>query len=119
MVNLFTFLLLAIGFFIIILVLLQQGKGGIGLAGTPSKGSQVVFGGSGGHDFFAKATWILGFCFLFFSLVLARYQAKNRNTDSSAATFSLNKSDEDKLICEEEDELENKKSDSEGSSKTE
>lgn len=44
---------------LILLVLIQKGKGSMGL-GSMGGGSQMLFGGSGGQDLFQKMTWILG-----------------------------------------------------------
>ena len=59
-----------ISVFLIIIILLQQGKGGLGL-GAIGASTQMIFGGSGGQDVFQKATWILGAFFMAGSLVLA------------------------------------------------
>lgn len=56
-------------FLLILLVLIQQGKGSIGIGGLGG-GAQMLFGGSGGQDIFQKTTWILGFLFMFGSLGL-------------------------------------------------
>jgi preprotein translocase subunit SecG len=61
---------------LIVIILLQQGKGGLGL-GTISSSAQMIFGGSGGQDVFQKTTWILGALFMGGSLVLALMKAKN------------------------------------------
>lgn len=45
-------------FLLILLILLQKGKGSLGL-GTMGGGTQALFGGSGGQDIFQKATWVL------------------------------------------------------------
>jgi preprotein translocase subunit SecG len=45
---------------LILLVLIQKGKGSMGL-GQLGGGSQMLFGGSGGQDLFQKITWVLGF----------------------------------------------------------
>ncbi len=60
---------------IILLVLIQKGKGGIGL-GNLGGGNQMLFGGSGGQDLFQKATWALGAILIVGSLVLAIWKAK-------------------------------------------
>ncbi len=43
---------------IILLILLQKGKGSLGL-GAIGGGTQMLFGGSGGQDLFQKTTWVL------------------------------------------------------------
>jgi preprotein translocase subunit SecG len=56
---------------LIIVVLLQSGKGG-GLAGGAFGGTaQTVFGGRGATDFMTRATMVLGGAFFLTSLVLA------------------------------------------------
>ncbi len=47
-----------LSFMLILLIMLQKGKGSLGL-GTMGGGNQMLFGGSGGQDFFQKATWVL------------------------------------------------------------
>ena len=53
-----------------IFVLMQQGKGDMGL-GSLSNSTQTLFGGSGGQEFFERATWVMGALFIFGSLGLA------------------------------------------------
>ena len=58
-------------FGLIVVVLLQSGKGG-GLAGGAFGGTaQTVFGGRGATDFMTRATMVLGGAFFVTSLVLA------------------------------------------------
>lgn len=66
------FVLLCI--FLAIFVLIQQGKGDLGLGSM--SGSQMLFGGSGGQSFFEKATWAMGALFIFGSLGLAILKTK-------------------------------------------
>jgi len=56
-------------FLLILVILIQQGKGGLGL-GAIGGGAQMLFGGSGGQDIFQKITWTLGAMFIFGSLLL-------------------------------------------------
>jgi len=56
-------------FLLILVILIQQGKGGLGL-GSLGGGAQMLFGGSGGQDIFQKITWFLGAVFMFGSLIL-------------------------------------------------
>ncbi len=58
------------------LILLQQGKGDMGL-GSMSGSRQMLFGGSGGQSFFEKATWILGGLFVLGALGLAILKSKS------------------------------------------
>lgn len=62
---------IVICFALIVVVLLQSGKGG-GLAGGAFGGTaQTVFGGRGATDFMTRATMVLGGAFFLTSLVLA------------------------------------------------
>jgi len=62
-----------------ILVMVQQGKGDMGL-GPLSSSTQALFGGSGGQTFFQKLTWILGFIFVFGSLGLTVLKMRQLDT---------------------------------------
>ena len=58
-------------FSLIVVILLQSGKGG-GLAGGAFGGTaQTVFGGRGATDFVTRATMVLGGAFFLTSLILA------------------------------------------------
>ncbi len=70
-VALFTFVCLLL----VLIILIQQGKGGMGL-GSLGGGTQMLFGGSGGQDIFQKITWVLGAIFMVGSLVLALTKSK-------------------------------------------
>lgn len=67
--TLFVLVCIILGFF----VLLQQGKGDMGL-GSIGGGSQTLFGGSGGQNFFEKTTWILGLLFMSMSFLFTLWQ---------------------------------------------
>lgn len=56
--------------FLIIIVLIQKGKGSMGL-GNIGGGTQMLFGGGGGQDIFQKITWVLGTIFMFGALLLS------------------------------------------------
>lgn len=73
LVTLFTF----VCFLLVLIILVQQGKGGMGL-GSLGGGTQMLFGGSGGQDIFQKITWILGAIFMIGSLVLALMKTTGR-----------------------------------------
>lgn len=60
---------------LIMMILIQQGKGNMGL-GSMGGGTQMLFGGSGGQDIFQKITWVLGAIFMIGSLVLALMKTK-------------------------------------------
>ncbi len=57
-------------FLLVLIILIQQGKGNMGL-GNMGGGAQMLFGGSGGQDLFQKITWGLGAIFMAGSLMLA------------------------------------------------
>jgi preprotein translocase subunit SecG len=57
-------------FLLVLIILIQQGKGSMGL-GNLGGGAQMLFGGSGGQDIFQKITWVLGSLFMAGSLMLA------------------------------------------------
>ena len=59
-------------------VLFQQSKGEIGFGGAPSQGTQIVFGGSGGQEFFERATWLMGAIFMASCLWMS-YQTKDQS----------------------------------------
>ncbi len=59
---------------LVIVILVQPGKGDMGL-GSLGRGGQQFFGGSGGQDFFEKATWIMGGLFIVGALGLAYLRA--------------------------------------------
>ncbi len=60
-------------------ILIQQSKGEIGFGAAPSKGTQLVFGGSGGQEFFEKTTWFLAVIFLTSCVGFAYYQSKEQS----------------------------------------
>ena len=69
-------LFIVICFFLLLIILIQQGKGNMGL-GSLGGATQMIFGGSGGADIFQKITWILGVLFMAGSLVLALMKSAN------------------------------------------
>lgn len=70
LVGLLTTLLIIDGLFMILLILIQKGKGSMGL-GVLGGGAQTLFGGSGGQDLFQKMTWVAGAIFMAGSFGLA------------------------------------------------
>jgi preprotein translocase subunit SecG len=56
--------------FLVLIILMQKGKSGLGLGGLGG-GAQMLFGGSGGQDLFQKTTWILGSIFMTGALILS------------------------------------------------
>ncbi len=67
--GLFLSFFLFVCFLLILLIMIQKSKSSMGLGGLGG-GTQMLFGGSGGQDVFQKATWVLGFLFMFGSLTL-------------------------------------------------
>ncbi|HOY23984.1 MAG TPA: preprotein translocase subunit SecG [Cellvibrio sp.] len=65
-------------FAIIVLILLQQGKGAAAGASFGSGASQTVFGSDGGSSFFTRATAIFATLFFVLSITLA-VMAKNHS----------------------------------------
>ncbi len=70
-------------FLLILIILIQQGKGNMGL-GNLGGGAQMLFGGSGGQDIFQKITWVLATIFMAGSLLLALM----KSTDNSSARYA-------------------------------
>jgi len=74
MFTLLLVLFMIVSFFMAFIILLQQGKGDMGLGSMG--GTQMLFGGSGGQGFFEKLTWAFGAIFIFGALGLAVLKAK-------------------------------------------
>lgn len=80
----YTFLLVLFVILSILLatiILIQPGKGDMGL-GSIGSGTQILFGGSGGRSFFEKATWIMAALFIFGALGLSLVKTKNKQYSS-------------------------------------
>lgn len=75
LIGLLTTLLIIDGLFLILFILIQKGKGNMGL-GALGGGAQTLFGGSGGQDLFQKITWVLGGIFMAGSLGLSILKSK-------------------------------------------
>jgi preprotein translocase subunit SecG len=60
---------------LVLLILIQQGKGNMGL-GSLGGSAQMLFGGSGGQDILQKITWVLGTLFMVGSLGLSLMKAQ-------------------------------------------
>ena len=58
-----------ISLLLVAIILIQKGKGSMGL-GNIGGSSQLLFGGSGGQDIFQKITWSLGALFIGLSILL-------------------------------------------------
>ena len=75
MITLLMTLFIILCFFLVLIVLLQQGKGDMGLGGLGG-GSQMLFGGSGGQEFFEKITWTMVGLFILGALGLTLLKNK-------------------------------------------
>ena len=73
--SLLTFLYGFMCCLIILLVLIQRGKGSMGI-GNMGGGNQMLFGSSSGQDIFQKVTWILCGLLLLGSLALSTLKTK-------------------------------------------
>lgn len=65
-------------FLLILVILLQKGKGSLGL-GSIGGGTQMLFGGSGGQDIFQKATWVMLALLMAGSLGLSLMKSRSMN----------------------------------------
>jgi preprotein translocase subunit SecG len=70
-------LLVFVCLLLLIVILIQQGKGSIGFGNFG--GAQMLFGGSGGQDIFQKITWTLGSIFMIGSLGIFFLGAKKED----------------------------------------
>jgi preprotein translocase subunit SecG len=75
LVGLLTTLLVIDGLLLVLFILIQKGKGDMGLSAFGG-GAQTLFGGSGGQDIFQKITWVLGVIFMVGSLGLSIIKSK-------------------------------------------
>ena len=82
LIELLTTAIVFLCFLIVLAVLLQEGKGDMGL-GNASR--QMLFGGSGGQNILEKITWVLGFLFiaLALGLTIAKTKEHHRSVVSS------------------------------------
>jgi preprotein translocase subunit SecG len=74
-----------VSIFLILFILIQKGKGSMGL-GSFGGSSQMLFGGSGGQDFFQKITWLLAAIFMVGSLTLSFMKSHQSKTFGSIRT---------------------------------
>lgn len=87
MVTFLMVLFVVFALFLALFILIQPGKGDMGLGGM---GNQMLFGGSGGQGFFQKTTWVMVAIFMLGALGLAIL--KSRETKSSMlAGFKIEK----------------------------
>lgn len=87
MVTLITIVHVIVGIFLILMVLLQGGKGA-GLGAAFGGSSQTVFGASGATSFLAKLTAIAAALFVFTSISLSYFSSKS---ESALAKYSAKK----------------------------
>ena len=71
-------------------ILIQQGKGDMGLGGLGG-GGQMLFGGSGGQDFFEKMTWVMGAFFILGALGLTVLKTKEVSKSQLSGFISTEK----------------------------
>ena len=81
-----TTLFVILCFILIFTILLQRGKGSTGLLGNMGTANAKLFGGTGGQDFFQKATWVMGFLMMAGSLGLA---LMNRSAGEGSGLLDL------------------------------
>lgn len=70
---------------LVLVVLMQKGKGGMGL-GSMGGGTQMLFGGSGGQDIFQKTTWVLGAIFMVGAMTLSLMKSTEHKNFQYIAT---------------------------------
>lgn len=70
-----------IAFFLVLIILVQQAKGSVGIGGMGGQ-AQMIFGGSGGQDIFQKITWGCVTFFMFIALLLALMKSNPSETSS-------------------------------------
>lgn len=68
---------------LVLLILVQKGKGSLGI-GYMGGSQQMLFGGAGGQDFLQKITWFLGAILMVGSLSLAILKSRQAHTYMSA-----------------------------------
>ena len=65
--------------FLVLIILMQKGKSGLGLGGLGG-GAQMLFGGGGGQDIFQKISWILGSIFMIGAMMLSLMKTTEHKT---------------------------------------
>ncbi|MDR3646805.1 MAG: preprotein translocase subunit SecG [Candidatus Babeliales bacterium] len=68
---------------LILMILIQKGKGSMGL-GQMGGQSQMLFGSSGGQDIMQKTTWVLGVILIFGSLGIALLKSRQHQVTGFA-----------------------------------
>jgi preprotein translocase subunit SecG len=76
-------LLILDGIFLVVIVLLQAGKGGGLAAMGGGAAAEGVFGGRQAANFLTRSTWIAGGVFMFLALVLAIVSSRGAQQPSS------------------------------------
>ena len=89
MVTLVTVIHVIVCLFLIMVILLQAGKGGGMGAAFGGGGTQTVFGGRGAATFLSKVTSVMAFMFVFTSLLLAYWASQHE--DKALRRRSANK----------------------------
>ncbi len=79
MITLVTILHIFVCIFLILIILLQAGKGGGMGAAFGGAGAQTVFGGRGAQTFLGKVTSVSAFIFMLTSLTLAYNSSKTKS----------------------------------------
>jgi preprotein translocase subunit SecG len=74
-IGFLTVLFVIAALFLALFILIQQGKGDMGM-GSLGGSAQMLFGGSGGQTFFEKTTWILGLIFMFGAIGLSMLKSR-------------------------------------------
>src|SRR5512137_1887784 len=98
MVTLVTVIHIIVCLFLILVILLQAGKGGGMGAAFGGAGSQTVFGGRGAATFLSKVTSVMAFLFVFTSMLLAYWasQQEDKVLRKRGATKKDQKKDDQK-----------------------
>jgi len=81
MYTLFMVFFIILSILLATVILIQPGKGDMGL-GSIGSGTQVLFGGSGGRSFFEKITWAMAVLFILGSLGLSILKTGERQSSS-------------------------------------
>lgn len=90
LIGFLTTLLVIDGLLLALFIVIQKGKGSMGL-GALGGGAQTLFGGSGGQDLFQKITWVLGGLFMLGSLGLSLLKTKEATIGSYMPSAPLQK----------------------------
>jgi protein translocase SecG subunit len=78
---------LFICFLLAAIILIQKGKGSMGI-GHLGGGTQMLFGGSGGQNIFEQVAWVLVALFMFGSLGLSVLRTKTSLTSKYAHSLT-------------------------------